>query len=243
MQNVFCKVVDYFCKRFITVYMKKNNISDEQWMLIKDEYCKGMSVDALSKHFDIPYQTIYHKVKRKKWVVNTTFYEESKVIDLVEFKKNKRRQSVIFKQFRYKELSDAINFTIEMFSRGLESKVYELIKQRYPEKRITYYMIDVLKRFARKRIKKILDIQVETMVHEYIIRMDLLYNMALKENDVKTACYVSEQKAKVLGLHNAKEKSDYDIDADITKRIKEFDELNTRLERDITPPTISDIMK
>jgi hypothetical protein len=220
----------------------KSVLTKQQWIEVRELYINGESVESIALKYDLPYQTIYHRAKRNKWDVRKNLVEETntKIVSLSAYKENKEKKNILLRQFKFSELNECINVVINAMTRGLESQLLDVIKRKYPEKRISYHMVTLIKSMARKRIQKTLDLKSDTLIHEYVNRMDMLYSMALQDHDLKVACYVSEQKAKVLGLYKDQSKdNEFDIDKDMEKRIAEFDELN---EKDITPPLLSDIM-
>jgi hypothetical protein len=200
------------------------------WQSIRIEFENGVSVNDLSKKYGVKSSTINGRITRQFW---------------------ERKQSVkqTWTRDKYnlsrKELIDCVNVCIQYLTNGNEFEFVEYIKGAYPLKKLSYKTIGKIKTIARKRIQKRIEIDLDSGIKEYLVKLDNLYRKAIELDDLKTCLDVLKERAKLIDLYPIpKTKIELKNEFDIEKDMKEFTEQWMRLNsNEEPPPTLEEILK
>ncbi len=187
---------------------------------IRKDYENGLSVKELSEKYKVKVSTINGRIDRHGWLRRPTCKQT-----WTRDKYNLGR----------KELVEAVNVAIQYITNSNEYEFHTYMKKAYPNKRLSYKTINRIKELARNRIQRRIEINLDSAIKEYLIKLDRLYILSLESGDIKTSLDVLKERAKLIDLYPIPKSkmtitSEFDIEKFTEKQLEKFSIANQEYE-------------
>jgi len=221
---------------------------------IQADYENGLSMDIITKKYNVKPMRIYQQANRKGWDKNKRkenkgSYPQTKTLIMPNIEKKehveKYTQEEYIKEerteeeeevnkhpiFSNKEELDTVLYYVEhlILTGQYKEVMFSNVKNRYPEYNFTNKTIDRLISLARSKMVNDFFLDKRYLIIEHIKKLDSIYTRALKEKDDRMAFLCLQERGKVLNLQLTTDEN-ANIESYLENKIKTFQIANEKFD-------------